>query len=73
MFAADPTRAFDDIRLVFGGVVLCSLLGTTGLYFIELPIQVSGVAFVVLLLGLMGCAWPLFRNAQPRHNRTERN
>ncbi|ELY48207.1 hypothetical protein C495_01995 [Natronorubrum sulfidifaciens JCM 14089] len=68
MFAADPTRAFDDIRLGFGGVVVYSLLGTIGL-----PVQMSSVVFVVLFLVLMGCAWPLFRNAQPRHNQPERS
>ena len=66
---SNPTGAFGSVHAVLIAVLALAIGGTFGLSRVGLSGGSIGAAFIVLLAGLLALAWPLFRKAQPRHDR----
>lgn len=66
---SNATGAFGDVHLVLIAVIVLALIGTYGLYLSGLPVTWLGAAFLLIFIGLSVVAWPLFKKAQPQHDR----
>lgn len=71
MINADPTGAFGDVQLVVLALAVLAVLGTAGLYLLGLPLELSGIVFVVLFALLLAAGWSRIERAHPRHERTD--
>lgn len=65
------TGAFSGIQLLILGVLAFSLAATLGLYLLGLPLELVGIAFVVIAGGSTYLARPLFRRFIPRFDSPE--
>ena len=63
---ANSTGTFGGTHLVILGVLAFSIAVTLGLSLLGLPVELGGVAFVVITVGSMVLARPLFRRVAPR-------
>lgn len=65
------TGVFSGIQLLILGVLALSLAATLGLYLLGLPVELVGVAFVVVAVGSTYLARPLFRRFTPEFESLE--
>ncbi|MGQ3412465.1 hypothetical protein ACT4ML_09410 [Natrinema sp. LN54] len=63
---ANPTGGYNEMQLVVLGVVVLAISITLILSLLAVPPAYLGTIFVVLVVGLMVLAWPLFVKAHPR-------
>ena len=68
---ANPMGAFSGVQLVLLGVLCFSLAATLALYVLGLPTELVAIAFVVIVVGSMYLARPLFWRVAPQFDFVE--